>query len=140
MTNKHINTDMQYPKSETLDLICFSHLRWNFVYQRPQHLMTRAARSHRLVFFEEPLFEKGIKPRLALSETKTGVTVATPLLPEGLSAEMSIAAQRALLDRHLASAGSGGRTFWYYTPMALAFSHHLRPDLTVYDCMDELSA
>jgi hypothetical protein len=24
------------------DLICFSHLRWNFVFQRPQHLMRRA--------------------------------------------------------------------------------------------------
>jgi glycosyltransferase involved in cell wall biosynthesis len=29
---------------------------------------------------------------------------------------------------------------WFYTPMALAFAGHLRPALTVYDCMDELSA
>jgi glycosyltransferase involved in cell wall biosynthesis len=121
-------------------LICFSHLRWNFVYQRPQHLMTRAAQSYRLVFFEEPLFEKRIKPHLELTQAKAGVTVATPMLPKGLSAEMSIAAQRALLDAHLGSARSGRSIFWYYTPMALAFSRHLRPDLIVYDCMDELSA
>ena len=30
----------------TAALICFSHLRWHFVYQRPQHLMTRFARDH----------------------------------------------------------------------------------------------
>ncbi|MBV9266050.1 MAG: glycosyltransferase family 1 protein [Acidobacteriaceae bacterium] len=29
---------------------------------------------------------------------------------------------------------------WYYTPMAREFSRHLRPQVTVYDCMDELSA
>ena len=37
-------------------LVCFSHLRWNFVWQRPQHLLTRAARNHRVVFIEEPVF------------------------------------------------------------------------------------
>ena len=38
-------------------LICFSHLRWDFVFQRPQHLMTRAAADYTVVFFEEPVFE-----------------------------------------------------------------------------------
>src|SRR3954467_14220390 len=36
-------------------LIVFSHLRWNFVYQRPQHLLSRLAKRWRLVFFEEPM-------------------------------------------------------------------------------------
>ncbi|MDF2763396.1 MAG: glycosyltransferase [Rhodospirillales bacterium] len=121
-------------------LICFSHLRWNFVYQRPQHLMTRAARTHGLLFFEEPVFETGIKPRLDLSAAKGGVTVATPVLPERLSPEMIAAAQRALLDRHLAGESGRNLIFWHYTPMALAFNDHLRPDLRIYDCMDELSA
>jgi UDP-galactopyranose mutase len=31
-------------------------------------------------------------------------------------------------------------TAWFYTPMALPFAGHLEPELTVYDCMDELSA
>jgi len=30
--------------------------------------------------------------------------------------------------------------FWYYTPMALQFSNHFSAALTVFDCMDELSA
>jgi glycosyltransferase involved in cell wall biosynthesis len=121
-------------------LICFSHLRWNFVYQRPQHLMTRAARSQQLIFFEEPRFERGVKPRLELAGSDGGVRVATPVLPEKLSPEMSIAAQRAMLDKLLAGAGGRSLTFWHYTPMALAFNDHLRPDLRIYDCMDELSA
>ena len=28
-------------------LVCFSHLRWNFVFQRPQHLMSRFAEDRR---------------------------------------------------------------------------------------------
>ena len=37
------------------DLLCFSHLRWDFVFQRPQHLMTRFAKGRRVVFWEEPV-------------------------------------------------------------------------------------
>ena len=121
-------------------LICFSHLRWKFVYQRPQHLMTRAARSYELLFFEEPAFEKGARPWLALSAGGNGVTVATPILPDGLPPLMAAGAQRTLLDQLLAQESGRGLVVWHYTPMALAFNDHLRPDLRVFDCMDELSA
>src|ERR687893_1400594 len=43
------------PDSEPVTLICFSHLRWNFVFQRPQHLMSRFARDMAVVFWEEPM-------------------------------------------------------------------------------------
>ena len=39
------------------DLVCFSHLRWGFVFQRPQHLLTRWAHERRVWFIEEPIFE-----------------------------------------------------------------------------------
>ena len=52
---------------DTIPLVCFSHLRWNFVYQRPQHLLSRAAADHEVIFFEEPMFEEeGSLPRLFL--------------------------------------------------------------------------
>ena len=38
-------------------LICLSHLRWNFVFQRPQHLMTRCSKANRVFFWEEPIFD-----------------------------------------------------------------------------------
>jgi hypothetical protein len=45
------------PGSASSDvLLCFSHLRWNFVLQRPQHLLTRAAKDYRVFFFEEPRY------------------------------------------------------------------------------------
>src|SRR4051812_42179136 len=47
-----------------IDLICFSHLRWNFVFQRPQHLLSRFAKKQRVFFIEEPIFEELEKPFL----------------------------------------------------------------------------
>jgi UDP-galactopyranose mutase len=122
------------------DVICFSHLRWNFVFQRPQHLMTRCAREcRRLFFFEEPIFEDGAEPRLDLQSAK-GVTVVVPHLPSGLDERAAIAAQRDLLDELVIRHRIQSFVAWYYTPMALPFSRHLAPAAVVYDCMDELAS
>lgn len=120
-------------------LLCFSHLRWDFVWQRPQHLLSRAAKHYRVIQFEEPRFEKGILPRLEMTARPGGVTIAVPILPEGLSAPDGLVALRGLVDRMLAREGEAPRIIWYYTPMALAFTSHLEADLVVYDNMDELS-
>ncbi|TCZ64093.1 glycosyltransferase [Roseicella aquatilis] len=121
-------------------LLCLSHLRWNFVFQRPQHLLTRAARDHDVIVFEEPIFRPGQVPKLDLHRVPEGVTVAVPLLPEGVQGPAIAAALRGLLDGLLAPEAGRELIAWFYTPMALEFAAHLRPDLTVYDCMDELSA
>jgi UDP-galactopyranose mutase len=122
------------------DLVCFSHLRWDFVYQRPQHLLSRAARDRRVFFFEEPIFDNG-SMRLDVSEREDGVHVVIPYLPEGLSSEVAKqAVLRKMVDRSFADYQISNFVLWYYTPMALEFSQHLSPLATVYDCMDELSA
>lgn len=122
-------------------IVCFSHLRWGFVYQRPQHVLSRAAKDQPVYFLEEPVFEPaGIVPRLDLFPQPGGVTVAVPVLAEGSSGAAVTEAQRQLLDALLAGQPGKEIVFWYYTPMALAFSGHVEPDLCVYDCMDELSA
>lgn len=121
-------------------LLCLSHLRWGFVWQRPQHLLSRAAAGHRVVVVEEPVFGGQEAPRLALSPAPGGVEVAVPLLPESCEGAGAVAAQRHLLDAFLAGAGEGPRTFWYYTPMAFAFTRPRERDLVVFDAMDELSA
>ena len=43
----------------TLPIIVFSHLRWDFVYQRPQHLLARLAKHRRMIFIEEPIHAEG---------------------------------------------------------------------------------
>ncbi|HEY4596692.1 MAG TPA: UDP-galactopyranose mutase, partial [Thermoanaerobaculia bacterium] len=100
------------------DLVCLSHLRWDFVYQRPQHLMSRFARDRRVFFFEEPTFQDG-PARLDVSERPGGVRVAVPRLPHGLPPEEVEAAQRDLLQGMLAGHGVSDYVLWYYTPMAL---------------------
>jgi UDP-galactopyranose mutase len=122
------------------DLICFSHLRWTFVFQRPQHLMSRFARHSRVYYVEEPVFG-GDDARLTISVCpRTGVHVVTPVLPENVGSSQSSALLRGLIRELLNSEAVRDFAVWYYTPMALEFTEDLNPVLTVYDCMDELSA
>lgn len=121
-------------------LLCFSHLRWNFVFQRPQHLMSRFAKTHDVVYWEEPNFNLDRETELKLVKCDvTGVTVATPTLPEGLSDTQQDNALRGLLNS-LNLSDSKKLVRWYYTPMMLPFSKDLDASAVVYDCMDELSA
>jgi glycosyltransferase involved in cell wall biosynthesis len=124
----------------TPTLICFAHLRWNFVFQRPQHLLSRAARDYRVIFIEEPIYTDDRSPGLDLRDTTGGVTVAVPVLPNGLTQAAAEAAQRVQIDGLVAEHATHPLVFWYYTPMALGFTAHHRPDTCIYDCMDELSA
>jgi glycosyltransferase involved in cell wall biosynthesis len=121
-------------------VLCFCHLRWNFVYQRPQHLLSRCGERVQVHLWEEPIFESRDKPALESSYGKDGVRVLTPMLPHGMYGTAVRNAQRDLLDRYLAEQNLENFVAWYYTPMALLFSDHLSPAVTVYDCMDELSA
>jgi glycosyltransferase involved in cell wall biosynthesis len=129
------------PDSEPSTLICFSHLRWNFVFQRPQHLMCRFAREMNVVFWEEPV---DIAPRetaflqVREAEDSNNVRIVVPHLPQGMSDDARGAALKRLLDAHIASI-RGPLIAWYYTPMMLPFSRHLDADVTVFDAMDELS-
>src|SRR6185369_6423187 len=120
--------------SASPDLVCLSHLRWNFVFQRPQHLMTRCARERRVYFIEEPIYGEGGTPRL---EVVAGpVTVVVPRLPHGTTAADAICLQKTLLDEWMHAQGVDDFIAWYYTPMALAFTEHWTPMTIVYDCMD----
>ena len=132
-------------------LIVFSHLRWHFVTQRPQHLLSRAALTRQVYFWEEAFVHDaddrsfttpagGVLEFLPVEES-AAVTVIRPHFSAG---EDAVAGQARLLDQFLAERAIRSFDRWYYTPMALGFSAHLavHPSVgvTVYDCMDELSA
>ncbi|WP_338502673.1 UDP-galactopyranose mutase [Sphingomonas kaistensis] len=123
-------------------LLCFSHLRWDFVFQRPQHLMSRFAKTMPVTVWEEPLpAPAGDAPSLDIRPAKgmDNVTLITPRVPEGLDVDAERTVLKGLLDQYVS--GTEGRLIrWYYTPMMLPFSRHLDAVATVYDCMDELSA
>ncbi|MFN3387831.1 MAG: UDP-galactopyranose mutase [Allosphingosinicella sp.] len=128
------------PATDEHALICFSHLRWNFVFQRPQHLMSRFARERRVIFWEEPEAAlPGCEPALGVRTcAETGVIVVTPSLPETLDESERDETLKRLLDGFLAGE-RGPFIRWYYTPMMLPFTRHVEAAATVYDCMDELA-
>lgn len=125
-------------KGDTRDLICLSHLRWNFVFQRPQHLMTRFARARRVFFFEEPVFDAE-QNELRLHRDGN-LFVCVPHLSPGLSPESITSELRRLLNECISTWSVDRPVLWYYTPMALRFARDVRAGAIVFDCMDELSA
>ncbi len=133
-------TDIQSRKAHKPVLICFSHLRWDFVFQRPQQLLTRASAEYTVVYFEEPVFADAAgASHLTVRVTQDGIVIATPVLPSGLDAIAVDQAQQVLLDRFLVALRLPVDVMWYYTPMAFGFSSHVRATTVVYDCMDELT-
>jgi glycosyltransferase involved in cell wall biosynthesis len=128
--------------------IVHSHLRWDFVWQRPQQLLSRLARRGPVLFVEEPIHGDDVAgPRLDLSRPHEGIVRAIPRLPEAMRGryDESIAVVRDLLIRQLADDGPLGAQFdrpvhWFYTPMpAPAMIGAFDERIVVYDCMDELS-
>ena len=126
------------PRSDEITLLCFSHLRWNFVYQRPQHLMSRAAGYAKVFFIEEPVFEDVQTASLRFAAAGA-VHIVTPIVPHGEVRDL-FDLQRELLSTWLRESGARNIVAWFYTPMALLFADAMQADVVVYDCMDQLSA
>lgn len=121
-------------------LVCFSHLRWDFVFQRPQHLLTRLAKSVNIFYLEEPIYSDIELPYYACQLRGHQLTIITPQLPLGLNEAASLDMQKELFADFMSDRAFVEYGFWYYTPMALPFSRDYAPQITVFDCMDELSA
>ncbi|MBC7686502.1 MAG: NAD(P)-binding protein, partial [Bdellovibrionales bacterium] len=126
-------------KSSVTTMIVFCHLRWDFVYQRPQQLLSRLAEHYRILVVEEPIFHEG-EPFLKSYSPTPNVTVYQPHSP--VHAHGFHDDQIALLQPLLAELVPSGESpiAWFYTPMALPLLQTVHPSLIVYDCMDELSA
>ncbi|MEO5684896.1 MAG: glycosyltransferase family 1 protein [Chitinophagaceae bacterium] len=122
-----------------MDIVCYSHLRWNFVYQRPQQLLSRFARHFRVLFIEEPVFDAE-KPYLDTQQNTDKVWVIVPHLSSQTSPDASIALQNDLLKDFFDYFKVAEFIAWYYTPMASGLNPAFKPALVIYDCMDELSA
>jgi len=120
-------------------LIVFCHLRWDFVFQRPQHLMTRLAEHYRILFVEEPVYDEG-KAHLKKTAVAPNITVCQP--HTGIQAPGFHDDQIPTLQTLLADLVPEGErpVVWFYTPMALPLLQGFDPALVIYDCMDELAA
>jgi UDP-galactopyranose mutase len=121
-------------------LIVFSHLRWSWVYQRPQHLLSRLAARRRVFFIEEPVQDAGAyRPYWRYEQPARNILVCQPQTPNPhtgfdapeLASLLIELVRREDIQEHVV---------WMYTPMALPLARRLTPHAVVYDCMDELSA
>jgi hypothetical protein len=140
------------PPRPTPDLVVLSHLRWDWVWQRPQHLVSRfaarrAGRGARTWFVEEPVFGPVDEPQLVTAETESGVTRIWCVVPErydtgrhpGFDAP-GAEEYGDLLAEHLREAGVLAPEVLLYTPMALDLAEALSPVHLLYDVMDDLAA
>ena len=122
--------------SDTPLLVCHCHLRWDWVYQRPQHLLSRLAGRWPVIVEEEPVVDER-PPGLDVMEVAEGVTVLRPHRPAESDHDLG-----GLVERHVAMArGARPLVRWFYSPMFAPYGDRLGPDqVVVYDCMDELAA
>ena len=129
-----------------LPILVHSHLRWDFVWQRPQQILSRLAKDHRVAFIEEPVFQDG-ETQLDITEPSANIVRIVPRLPQGGFADTDAQCAEILphLERafheHPLLAGSFERVIhWFYSPsVAPAFLGKFDAAAVVYDCMDELS-
>jgi glycosyltransferase involved in cell wall biosynthesis len=131
---------------QRFDLVVASHLRWSFVWQRPQQLLSRLARHHRILFIEEPVFvPAGETPCAVLHEACPNIVVLTPQLTREQAGETPLwlwPSQETITQQvreALRSLGFQQRALWMYTPTPEFLVEAVAPDMLVYDVMDELA-
>jgi len=118
------------------DILCFSHLRWDFVYQRPNHLMRHFSEQHRVFFVEEPVVGPGSYELRTLDEN---LQLVVPHVPAGCTKALAEALIRQQLMSLCAEHGVVLPILWFYTPMYVHVARGIASTATVYDCMDELA-
>ena len=123
-----------------MTIICFSHLRWNFVYQRPQHLLSRFANKYNILYVEEFINSAENDGYTVKDSSSEKLKIIVPKLKFDNTQNLSINARiENIIKNLLGDFNIENYIFWYYTPMALNFTQTFMPILTIYDCMDELS-
>ncbi len=124
-------------------IVAFSHLRWDFVWQRPQHVLSRLAARHGrpVIFIEEPVREEAGSPFWEKRYAQPGVLVCRPhtaVEEAGFSAKQ-VPELRGMVASLLKEETSGRCDTWFYTPMAVPVLDALDARIVVYDAMDELA-
>lgn len=130
------------------DIICISHLRWDFVWQRPQHLLSSLSEYNRVLFVEEPVTRPGlIEPYLEVlpGHSAPDVTVLRLIQPVAKAAwvghgdPLTQATYSRLLLDYLWQEDIPAAVLWLYTPLGLDFVKVIPHNLLIYDVLDQLA-
>jgi glycosyltransferase involved in cell wall biosynthesis len=147
-SNVSLPTFLDTAIQQDAPIIVHSHLRWDFVWQRPQQLLSRMSRNRPVLFVEEPFFvDEHNQPRLDVTRPMRNVYRSVPMLSSSLRGQYDqcIGITRELVRRAIGADGALQGLFdkpvqWFYTPMAApAMIGAFGEQAIVYDCMDELS-
>jgi glycosyltransferase involved in cell wall biosynthesis len=123
------------------DLVVFSHLRWSWVWQRPQQLMSRLAASHHTWFIEEPFVDADIDRPSMCWTTHGRITVGRLHIP-GPDRHVGFDAPEAAQLFESVSAAVAGEVpiLWLYTPLAYPAAQAIAHHTLVFDVMDDLAS
>lgn len=129
------------------DLVVASHLRWNFVWQRPQQLLSRLSRHHRILFVEEPVYapENNGQSVPNMYVALPNLVVLTPQVPKEACGDTPLwlwPCQDRIAQQvrdALTALDFRNRTLWFYTPTPEFLVDVVKPDMLTYDVMDELA-
>lgn len=143
---KNVDLFGAHPSAE-FSFIVHSHLRWDFVWQRPQQILSRLAQNHPILFVEEPIFGDFAGSSLDISYPHANVIRAVPYLDNNYApyydraARMTLAMLREQLKNNSILANLfRKRVLWFYTPMPTPIMLGEFNEIgVVYDCMDELA-
>jgi glycosyltransferase involved in cell wall biosynthesis len=116
-------------------IVCFSHRRWHFVFQRSNHLMSHFARERRVYYVEPPVYGASTA-HMKVELVRDTLMVCTPHLPTAAGGRPEVArlVRRFLTSRHVADP-----VLWLCTPLSLPLITDMHASAVVYDCMDELA-
>jgi glycosyltransferase involved in cell wall biosynthesis len=130
------------------DLVCISHVRWDYVWQRPQHLLSRLAHNYRVLFVEEPIASTAkSQPSLEvfIGKGTLNLTVIRLIQPVqknrwiGHSDPLTQRTYNKMLTDYLNVHGIRNPILWLYTPMASEFVSVIPHKLLIFDAIDQLS-
>ncbi len=126
----------------TTDLLVFSHLRWDFVYQRPQHILSRLAQQRRVFYIEEPLHVPGAARHIEMRAVAPNNMVCRLITPDYTAGFFTTAEDytQAVVTMVREAYQIGAYDCWFYTPMAVPVLDELTPRAVIYDCMDDLAS
>lgn len=119
------------PNLTAYDMIVFCHLRWDFVYQRPQHLISRLSQKFKILVVEEPIGKRADadnKPEIR--EISASLHIMRPKI-EHLQELGNYLKKHLKLNQY--------RIAWFYSAAFSSVLDEINFETVVYDCMDELS-
>ncbi len=124
--------------SKNIDLIVYSHLRWDHVTQRPQHLISRISKHRKTIFVEEAIVDPKYKaPHAKLIVQSNNLWVYKSFFPRKYSSKKFA----EILAKNLRKLKFSPRPItWYYSAAYVDLDLYIPSSLVIYDCMDELSA